>query len=1180
MAMAQLTQSEQGDCPYIPTWETYEYMKYGNIGASLYTGTINYSVPIFEYKDEDFNYSISVDYATNGFRVNHKSGFLGHGWSLSSPGMITREINGIADESHKTICAHGGNGVQLFGYNYTTTGQLNKFILVHNNNQAFTAMGNTSGDYFDSHPDIYRFNFGEFSGSFRRVPSNSNKPSFIFFDCSSKSQSLVVDSISNDNNTIILVDGNGYKYRFLCGEFTKETNDDAIGALLEKRVRKWNLYEIIAPNGRYIQFIYTPFSNVSSLDKSDHNVTYTPTLNYEHSFYAGTNEGNESSDINVYASDVFSTRLIGILLPDKTHIYIDYIDGVKELRYTYPNGDVAESEGDNKRINSISICSSDGTLMKKASFIYDVVGGYNNNDNRLTFLKSIDISGGGLFSFEYNTMTSYPPLGTIKSDHWGYFNGNNGGFNTTNFFSNISYDDNYNELYSPSFNKAPNFQAALSGTLRKISYPTGGFSTIEYEQHDCSKKVIRDNDSLFIPHLESLDINELIGGVRVWRIINYTSDGMPSDTVRYEYKSATNNNLSSGILINVPRYGIKYTTENNKYVERFNLCNSIYDFCSTHIEYSHIRECKSAAGFTDYIYNTYCDYPDDFDAQLNEDNDHLLQLFGYYSNGYNYILTRFSNPSPSVTNILTPIASSQTKRGLLSSTLNYNNEGVLISSKKYNYMFPRVCTDTILTLTGEIARDVIFPRHNINISSVEESFFYDNTPVSNKKISEYNSFGMETKSETTTSEGFQVTDTYQYVGDFENASGIIQQMKLSNNVNNLISNQRTISVNGIDHIIYKTRYNYYKPDAGKNTLFKISSVESWIPNKNWVVKETFSHDAFGRIVQQTDTSGIHTAYVWGYNGRYPLLMARNTSFEQLEQTFSANGLSVTSMSDSINYDNTTFETLVNSVASIPSSLVEIYQFKPNVGLIERSLPNALKAYYNYDGYGRLISVADSKHKILQQGEYQLTSIAPLSASMITSDCYVDETMNAVVTAEGASHTYQYNFNIFNLADSTLAYHCMNNSGYLDIIPYNEGILANHYQLQCDVSDLISGEHKLLCKDIYIKPAKLRFSNTSDQFIFSNGNAIFTSNIFTDTQTTATFVLEIISSENCTVMIGNTSFTFKREKEKEFSVPLVQGNNQISFSFPTSTVIFEATLSIKSATNGHEIDTQNSIYFSY
>ena len=64
------------------------------------------------------------------------------------------------------------------------------------------------------------------------------------------------------------------------------------------------------------------------------------------------------------------------------------------------------------------------------------------------------------------------------------------------------------------------------------------------------------------------------------------------------------------------------------------------------------------------------------------------------------------------------------------------------------------------------------------------------------------------------------------------------------------------------------------------------------------------------------------------------------------------------------------------------------------------------------------------------------------------------------------------------------------------------------------------------------------------------------------------------------MIGNTSFTFKREKEKEFSVPLVQGNNQISFSFPTSTVIFEATLSIKSATNGHEIDTQNSIYFSY
>ena len=88
VAFAQLTSSENTAKPYIPSWDTYEFMKYGNVGASLYTGTINYSIPIYEYEDEDFSYGISIDYATNGFRVNHKSGFLGHGWSLNSPGTI------------------------------------------------------------------------------------------------------------------------------------------------------------------------------------------------------------------------------------------------------------------------------------------------------------------------------------------------------------------------------------------------------------------------------------------------------------------------------------------------------------------------------------------------------------------------------------------------------------------------------------------------------------------------------------------------------------------------------------------------------------------------------------------------------------------------------------------------------------------------------------------------------------------------------------------------------------------------------------------------------------------------------------------------------------------------------------------------------------------------------------
>ena len=108
---AQLNIGQQNNNPVTPTWDQYEFMKYGKIGATLYTGTISYSIPIFTYKDKDFDIPISVNYSTNGYRVNHKSGLLGHGWSLSAGGMITREVKGIPDEELFSVSSASGYGV-------------------------------------------------------------------------------------------------------------------------------------------------------------------------------------------------------------------------------------------------------------------------------------------------------------------------------------------------------------------------------------------------------------------------------------------------------------------------------------------------------------------------------------------------------------------------------------------------------------------------------------------------------------------------------------------------------------------------------------------------------------------------------------------------------------------------------------------------------------------------------------------------------------------------------------------------------------------------------------------------------------------------------------------------------------------------------------------------------------
>ncbi len=1179
VAFAQLTSSENTAKPYTPSWDTYEFMKYGAVGASLYTGTINYSIPIYEYEDEDFNYGITIDYATNGFRVNHKSGFLGHGWSINSPGMITREIKGLADDAAKTIIAKGGSGCQLYGYdkNKTPAGRLSSCVLVHYvGNEAFTAMTDANNVCYDAQPDIYRFNFCGYSGSFRRLPSSDGK-SFLFFDCASKSKSLKIDSLVNNN--IVIVDGLGYKYSFIIGEYTKSTYSEAVGAPLEKRIRQWNLQKIIAPNGRTMEFIYSHISDNEGLDKSERNVTYTPSLSYAFSYFAGTNEGYGSSDATVYESDNFSSKLTGIKFPDGTCVSIEYAEGTEERRYALPNGDIRKAFGENKRIGSIMICSSDGKPFKKATFSYLTVGGNTSKDNKLTFLKSIDISGQGIFSFEYNPMTAYPPLGTIKSDHWGYYNGEYGGFATKKLLSNLTFDSEYNEHYTSNFRRNPDFQSALSGTLSKIFYPTGGYSTISYEPHSCSQKVVRTSSTLFLPMLTDLPQNDTVGGVRVKQVITFLPDGTPSDTVRYEYQSERDPSLSSGILINTPRYGIKYITSNNKAVERFNLCNSIYDFTQTHIEYSNVREYRSNAGYIDYFYSTYNDYPDGEGVEVDKEN--RVHLFGYYSDGFNNILVGFDNPDNLVENLLTPIASAQTKRGLLTSMKRYSGSGDLVSETKYNYQFPLVKIDTIFTQTGEVAKDVFYPRYNIELSSVEESSFFGKASVVNKKSSVFNSYGMETETTFVTSEGNTIVDTYMYSGDIQDADGQVKNMLHFHNVNSLLSHERKAVTNGKETLIWKKRYNYYQPDLKNGALFKVANIEDWNPSKGWMSKISYAHDENGRIIQQTDSNGVHTSYLWGYKGMFPLMTAQNASVPQLAKAVTAQGLNISELSDATSYADDTFDRLLASANSLPSSIIDIYKFKPNFGLTEHTMPNSLKTYYSYDGYGRLVSEADYKHRVLKQGEYNLVSVFPFTASMSCLDTYVDEPLSIAVTANGGTHSYKFAFKIYDRQNNAMHHETANSCGIIDITPNKNGIPNSHYRVECEVSDTISGEKDFLCQDFLVKPARLQFSNIEKQFTYtSGGNEVCIANIYTDTPTDVTFGLDLVSTEACSIAIADTSFSTKREKDKEFVVRLLPGNNIVKMEFPSSTAIFEADLWMKEATNGHEISLSNIISVTY
>jgi hypothetical protein len=102
--------------------------------------------------------------------------------------------------------------------------------------------------------------------------------------------------------------------------------------------------------------------------------------------------------------------------------------------------------------------------------------------NQRAYLLSVSQSDGVIANqlkhvFEYTSPELLPQKATsFAQDHWGFFNGA-----TSN--NSLLPPDPAISSTSLSANREPNESFMQYGTLNKITYPTGGYSTFEYEAH-------------------------------------------------------------------------------------------------------------------------------------------------------------------------------------------------------------------------------------------------------------------------------------------------------------------------------------------------------------------------------------------------------------------------------------------------------------------------------------------------------------------------------------------------------------------------------------------------------------------------------------------------------------------------------------------------------------------------
>ena len=182
---------------------------------------------------------------------------------------------------------------------------------------------------------------------------------------------------------------------------------------------------------------------------------------------------------------------------------------------------------------------------------YNLLQGYyvSGNQNRLRLDKVTETASDNTtkppYEFTYLNSGVYvlPQQNSYAQDHWGFYNGAD---NNNTLLPEILA----NNYVGPQIgaDRCPNRESTKAGIIQKITYPTGGYTTFEFECHEFGNET--DNLGEVLPRKASLE--PIAGGLRVKEIKSF--DGSQTTTKKYAYKSLNNSNLSSGVLLSPISY--------------------------------------------------------------------------------------------------------------------------------------------------------------------------------------------------------------------------------------------------------------------------------------------------------------------------------------------------------------------------------------------------------------------------------------------------------------------------------------------------------------------------------------------------------------------------------------------------------------------------------------------------
>ncbi len=953
----QLTMDHQSRELTPPPTEAYNFVRYGQVGCSLYTGTVNLNVPFYTYKDNDFTLPISFSYASDGYKPNTRPVVLGPGWNLIAGGSIVREVKGIPDESKAFYNIYPNFGVHIHGYQrfYLNSGssdhdvsRLDLSVSKEDGTIMFYRTIISNEESCELEPDIFHFNFLGYSGSFQMDENGEVK----FFGNGKSLQQLKADVTSTELSTITITTEDGYKYLFghLGIESILSSSSEAPGVSIETPT-SWRLHKIIAPNGRTVVFNYNIFQGIYE----GNYIIYAPESTKRFNiFSAGTHSSSRS--LGVSSTNYRSYPLESIEIDNGPTIRFGYLFTTGEKCYQYHNPQLNQELPSTPRLEDIKVIYGKDTISRCHITYKAVSTGVAPTDNTIYFPKNITIEGEGTYSFNYiaEDTGGFPPYGTHAVDAWGYYNGSSENMARQFLTNGLSYNDTTLTETVGSNYRYSNHTHASKGMLVKVTYPTGGYSEIEYEPHTIGAEVARKYDTRYKPELVSIPASQT-GGLRVRSITNYTKGDAAGRTTTYNY-TATNGSCS-GILLSNPRYGVKYRAKGGSfegYVEYYSL-HDIYQYAGTHIEYSQVTETLPDSSKNIFRYTTWHDYPDKF---LQGEPINLPRMV------FNENLTIGSLVNYSITtapdlvmNILTPVVSMQTLRGQLKSQTILDSNNTILSSRTWEITPDVRSYNRRLAILGEYYSRIPNELYAVKQLSSTESFIYSGNHVTSTLLNHYNSRGQISCTRKILSNGEEEVTTYLYPQD-SLSNAICATMAEKNMLYYPISVRTYKKASASDSTQNSgTRYTY---DLF-NDIVRVSKEESYNPHTSqWDTTATYTgYDAQGNLLESTDANGMRTAYIWGYGGLYLIAKIENAFRADINDIVGTTPLGGCLSSGEI-----------SSIKSrCPNSNITTYEYKPLVGVSKITHPNGEIITYEYNDTGKLMGIYNSRNEKMEETLY-------------------------------------------------------------------------------------------------------------------------------------------------------------------------------------------------------------------